>query len=373
MARATLYGSSLSLYSGRARSYLIKAGVPYEEVIPGNTHFRQEVLPRAGNRRGLPTLETAEGEVIRDGAAIVDHYEAASGHPHSPTTPKLRVLSRLFDVIGAEGLLRPAMHYRWNFPEQNLEFLRFHFRSLTPPGPKQAKIADDNADQMRAACMAFGAVPDTFELVETLYGELLTKLDAHFAQYPYLLGGRPSVGDFGLIAPMFGHLGRDPKPLSLMQANAIRLFRWVERMNRPDLDAGEFGDEVAAYFADDAVPDTLTELLQQLAIDFVPETLAAANCINDWLAQQGAELASGSEAARGVGMANFTVRGVAINALAQPYRFYLLQRVQDEYAALSEQERSAVRAMLEACGMAQLLDATLSRRLGRANNLEVWL
>ena len=36
------------------------------------------------------------------------------------------------------------------------------------------------------------------------------------------------------------HLGRDPKPLSLMQAKATRLFRWVERMNRPDLDVGEF-------------------------------------------------------------------------------------------------------------------------------------
>ena len=99
MAQATLYGSSLSLYTGRARSYLIKAGVPYEEVIPGNAHFRQEVLPRAGNRRGLPTLETAAGEVIRDGAAIVDHYEAASGHPYSPATPKLKVLSRLLSLI----------------------------------------------------------------------------------------------------------------------------------------------------------------------------------------------------------------------------------------------------------------------------------
>ena len=38
--------------------------------------------------------------------------------------------------------------------------------------------------------------------------------------------------DFGLIAPMYAHLGRDPYPLALMQSRAIHVFRWVERMNR---------------------------------------------------------------------------------------------------------------------------------------------
>lgn len=373
MGQATLYGSSLSLYSGRARSYLIKANVPYREVIPGDEHFLQQVLPQAGNRRGLPTLETDQGTVIRDGAAIIDHYEAKAGGLFSPTSPRQKVLSRLFDVIGAEGLLRPAMHYRWNFPTENLEFLRFHFRTLAPIGPDQAKIADENADRMRAACMAFGAVPDTFELVESLYAQLLQKLDAHFSEAPYLLGGKPSIGDFGLIAPMFGHLGRDPKPLSLMQSSAIRVFRWVERMNRPEPDMGEFPDQAPDYSANDQVSQTLIDLLQQLAIDFVPETRAAAHCVNDWLAQQGDALVPGTEALRGVGMAKFSVDGVEINALAQPYRFFLLQRVQDEYDALDAADKQSIRELFQQCGMADILTIKLARRIGRENNLEVWL
>ena len=80
----------------------------------------------------MPVIETETGEVIRDGAAIIDHYEEKNGQRFSPSTPKQRTLSLLFDVIGAEGLLRPAMHYRWNFPEENLEFLRFHFSVLHP-------------------------------------------------------------------------------------------------------------------------------------------------------------------------------------------------------------------------------------------------
>jgi len=372
MSEITLYGSPLSLYTGRARSYLIKAGLAYRETTPITAHYRDVVVPKAGGRQGVPTIETSDGEVIRDGAAIIDHYEALAGHPFSPTTPKQRLLSRLFDVIGTEGLLRPAMHYRWNFPEQNLDFLTFHFQSMMPPGPNRKEKAAAAADRMRGACMGFGAVPDTFELVESLYLELLPKLNQHFADHPYLLGGKPCIGDFGMIAPLYGHLGRDPKPLSLMQANAIRLFRWVERMNRPELDVGEFEVQDGQYLADDQIPDTLIDLLKHIAIDFVPETRAAASCINEWIDQQD-DLPSGTAASRGVGMGSFELRGVTINALAQPYRFYLLNRVQDEYERLSESDQTAVADLLSDCDMLELLDLKLSRDIGRENNLEVWL
>ena len=86
-----------------------------------------------------------------------------------------------------------------------------------------------------------------------------------------------------------------------------------------------------------------------------------------------AELPAGTTAQRVVGHATFEVQGVTIQAWAQPYRFFLLQRVQDEFAKLDKASQEAVRAMLAACDMAELLDITLSRSLGRQNNLEVWL
>ncbi|SVD18716.1 uncharacterized protein METZ01_LOCUS371570 [marine metagenome] len=36
------------------------------------------------------------------------------------------------------------------------------------------------------------------------------------------------------------HLGRDPKPQSLIPANAITLSRWVWRTNHPKPGVGEF-------------------------------------------------------------------------------------------------------------------------------------
>ena len=371
MESVVLYGSPMSLYTGRARSYLIKAGIPYRELPPTTPHFLNTVLPKAGGRRSLPTVELADGTVIRDGVAIVDHFEAKRGAPYSPRTPKQRIVSRLFDAIGAEGLLRPAMHYRWNFDAENLAFLRFHFRTIFPAGDGQA--AEERMRFIRRVVNpAWGLAPDAVPATESLYLDLLDRLNAHFAEYPYLLGGKPCVGDFGMMAPMYGHLGRDPKPRSLMQTRAVRTFRWVERMNRPEPDIGEFDVREEAYLADDAVPDSLIAVLKQLAIDYVPETRAACACINEWLAEH-EDMPAGATAERGVGTCTFDLIGTEVSAIAQPFRFHVLKRVQDEVDALRGAERTDAEALLSACDMAELMDLRLSRGIGRRNNLEVWL
>ena len=67
-----LYAMPHSLYSGRARSYLIKNCIPFEERSSGHESFKAEVLPK-GKLPTIPTLVTADGEVIRDGGAIIEH------------------------------------------------------------------------------------------------------------------------------------------------------------------------------------------------------------------------------------------------------------------------------------------------------------
>ena len=369
----TLYGVPHSLYTGRARSYLIKAGIPYRERAPNTRHFHKVVKPKAGGRNSVPTVELASGDVIRDGAAIIDHFEAASGHPFSPSTPKQNLISRLFDVIGAEGLLRPAMHYRWNFDDENLEFLLFHFEMIAPRTDEGVQKARGVAHAMKTtATQSFGVVPDSVGCIEEVYADQLAALDRHFAAYGYLLGGRPCVGDFGMMAPLFAHLGRDPKPLALMQARAKHVVRWVERMNRVTPDLCEYESQSEDWLADDEIPATLVDVLRAMAEDFVPETLAAARCINTWLAEQG-DLANGTPSPRGVGLGEFELRAVKIKALAQPYRFFLLQRVHDAYAALDSTARAQIDELLAACSMTPLLNAKLERRVGLANNMEVWL
>ncbi|MEM7077856.1 MAG: glutathione S-transferase N-terminal domain-containing protein [Pseudomonadota bacterium] len=369
----TLYGSPMSLYTGRARSYLIKAGIPYRELPHATPHFYEHVLPRAGGRRGIPTLELASGEVIRDGVAIVDHFERAHGQQFSPPTPRQHIVSLLFDAIAAEGLLRPCMHYRWNFDRDNDAALRFHFATIYMDHDDPQRMASERMALIRTQVNpAWGVVPETHALIEDMHHRLLRLLDAHFVAQPYLLGGKPSLGDFGLMAPLYGHLGRDPAPMALMQRLAPRVFRWVERMNRQGPDAGEYGASAPDYLEGDRIPATLIEVLRHLSLDYVPETLAAARYINAWLGAQ-ENLAAGTEAVRGVGMCEFEVEGVSIRALAQPFRFFVLARVQKAFDNLSAQDKESVKEVLVACGLEPILTCRLDREMGRRDNLEVWL
>lgn len=366
----TLYAFPHSLFSGRARSYLIKNGIAYRELSTGHESFKADILPR-GKLPTIPTLLTPAGEVVRDGAAIIEHFESQNSRPCQPQTPRQQIVSALFDVIGVEGLMRPAMHYRWNFPEENLEYLHYHFFYSQRAQPSAEEKTQYTMGKMRQGGAAMGVSETNVDLIEALYLKLLAALNAHFTEVPYLLGWKPCIGDFGLLAPLYAHLGRDPKPLAIMQQRAIRVHRWVERMNRADQDVPEFFEPGSDYLANDEIPDTLLAVLRVLAEDFVPETRAAAECINQYLAAKTPE--PGGWAERFVGMGSFEVRGRPMQAAAQPYRFYLLARVQDIYNDLEVADRASVDELMAACDMSELLTITLDRQVGRDDNLEVWL
>lgn len=364
-----LYAVPHSLFAGKVRSYLIKNEIRFRELSTGHESFKADVLPKS-KLPTVPTLVTVTGEVIRDGAAIIEHFEAANGRPCQPGKPRQQILSALLDLIGVEGLWRPSMHYRWGFPDENLEFLRYHFFHSQRETPERGEKTEYMMGKMQNAAEELGVNDQSVGTVESLYLEFIEALNAHFVTFPYLLGWRPCIGDFGLMAPMYAHLGRDPYPAQLMQRRAVRVFRWVERMNRFDQDASEYFDAGNDYLPNDEVPGTLLAVLRTLAEDFVPETHAAWAFINDWLAKN--QPATGAVAERRLGTFEFSVRGVTLTTAAHPYRFFLLQRVHTIYESLDATARSQVEAMLTECGMAELLELGLDRQLCRADNLEVW-
>jgi hypothetical protein len=146
-------------------------------------------------------------------------------------------------------------------------------------------------------------------------------------------------------------------------------------MNRADQDVPEFFTPGTDFLDSDEIPETLMAVLRAVAEDFVPETRAAAERINDWLGRQQPEAGAAAVGRLGnlVGSAEFSVRGQTITALASPYRFYLLQRVQAIYAGLPLDEQALVEQMLQACGMRDMLAIKLDRSIGRSGNLEVWV
>ena len=127
-----LYGSELSLYTGKARCYLRKKGVHFE--TRSTLHPRFAAAVRAIGHSYQPILETASGEFVQDTTRIIDFVEARHPEPSAyPSGPCQRLVALLMELYGDEGLLKPAMHYRWNFPAENDAFLSEEFaRAISP-------------------------------------------------------------------------------------------------------------------------------------------------------------------------------------------------------------------------------------------------
>ena len=373
----TLYGMAASLYTGKVRAYMRRNHVPFREEKAGSARFNSLVAETFG-RWIIPVIETPDGDYVQDGTDILDHFEDQGFSQTSiyPDDPKLRVIAHLFELFGGEGILRAAMHYRWNFDETNLDFLRVAFEDVLPDGltkEEREPVFLHASGRMRKAAVAFGVMPETYETIESTYTELLRLFDAHLESWPYLFGGAPTLGDYGLFSPLYAHLARDPKPLHLMQTIAPRVFRWTERMNMPET----FQDEVVSkagpdLYAFDALPQTLKALMAFIAEDYLPEITAHIDFANDWLKGQDAPAMKPAALGRGIGMATFDWRGHSISTAVMPYRFYLLQRLTDAFDALSESDKAAVESLFEETGLTPILRLKASRRVIRENHLEGW-
>ena len=377
--RYKLYTWSLSLYSGKARSWLIKQHVDFDDISPADPHYEKVIRPAVG-RWIIPVMQTPDGEIVQDGTDIIDWFDSRglARLPAYPPTPRHRIASLIMELFGGEGLLRPAMHYRWNFDADNLDFLLQQFGLFAMPQvpPEERRdMALHSSGRMRKAALAFGVNETTAPAIEAAYLETMAEFDAHFAAHPYLLGGAPTIGDYGLFAALFAHLGRDPHPVRLMQSRAPMLYRWTERMRNPSSDMVEFIGRDESLLADDAVPATLMTLLQRVAADYLPEIKAMVAHSNDWLAEHNppaGEVVGGAPQNRNIGFCRFAWRGHEIDAMVMPYRIFMLQRIQDAYDGLDEAGRAAVDAMLAEAGLADIVTARCERRVERRDNREVW-
>jgi hypothetical protein len=50
-----------------------------------------------------------------------------------------------------------------------------------------------------------------------------------------------------------------------------------------------------------------------------------------------------------------------------------MKRLHDQFDSLGSKDQEEVRELLKDCQMDEVLDMRLSREIGRADNLEVWL
>lgn len=375
-----LWGMPASLWTGKARSYLRKKQIPFTEHAINQSRYMDQIVPAVG-RFILPVLECPDGSLVQDSTDIIDYLDQ---HERSNSSvllgsPVLDCISHVFELFGGEGMLRPAMHYRWNFDDINLDFLRSEFStSIGPVGSTDEEydaVFDFSSGRMRKVTVSWGVTPDSIPLVEASFKEFLSLFSNHLRAHPYLLGSRPTVGDFGLIAPLFAHLGRDPAPALLIKQTAPRVSRWIERMNSPEEKWAEYSQHDTMIDASN-LPDTLLKLMAYIAEEYLAEITAHIEFTNAWLAER-PDLEAGTNGldkpgTRFIGSCGFQWRGIELQTSVMPYRFYLLQRIQDCYDRASKAEQAAIEAVFEQTGLLPLLSTRTTRRVERVNHLEVW-
>lgn len=231
MADIRLYGLRISYYTGKMEAYLRFKEIPHDFVV-----LNRKLMGRLKSETGaaqMPAVELPDGRFMTDTTPMIAWFEAQ--HPDNPVLPSdpiLRFISFLIEDYAEEWLWRPAMHYRWSYAPDRLHLSRKIVDELMAdePGPDFLKRAFIRRRQHVEYVKKDGVDANTWAHVESIYLNTLDRLEAIFASRPYLLGDRPTLGDFGFFASMFRHFSQDPTASDIMRLRAPGVFAWQARL-----------------------------------------------------------------------------------------------------------------------------------------------
>lgn len=415
-----LFSWELSYFSGKVRSYLRYKdgqgglGSGFEDILASAELTLKVLIPATGTP-AVPQLQTPDGTWVQDSSEIIDFIE--SRHPTPPVVPEVAtgprqcLASYLIELLADEWMVVYAFWERWHYTLEGVEPNHGDFNAqqwgnafapeadgagrraaarMMFEGPFGVKDHDTNRRGIFAGIHGLGSTPRTEAAWEASNERILDILERHFVAHSYVLGGRPSLADFGLMGPLYAHLFRDPVPGFRMKTRHPLVAEWVERTNATSLDARPYGTNVysvdadgglvarpgttdgAEWLPDDALPDTVLELLAVFFREMWPMLDSSLERVRAFIAsdahEAGGELPGktfmptpGFEAHQtgdGALTHEFEIGGVRERRMVVPYHVWMLQRLAAVLAACtaSDAGRAAIDSLLAETGGASLYD-----------------
>jgi glutathione S-transferase len=340
------YGWECSPYSAKTRAYLRYKGVDFHDVHPGMWTLQTKITRSVG-RLVMPTMELSDGTWLQDTSEIIDTFEErADGPSVVPTTPRQRFIAYLLELFGDEWLVIVAMHTRWNDP-QNREFVYDDFgREATPwlPGPLRRRIGRTIGARMWSYLPKLGVAPETEAGIDRMLDALLVALNQHLTQTPYLLGGRPCIGDYSVMGMLYAHVLRDPGSSHRIRAHP-EVEAWIDRVYSGTEVTGE-------WFADDQVPDSLVPVLDPVFRDALPYVRALVDAINAWCSAN----PDASRLPRSLGDTLFTIGGIQGQRRLITFTQWMAQRPLLTLRDMPRDEQNDVLTWLESLGHRALVE-----------------
>jgi glutathione S-transferase len=272
MSNYRIFGSELSPYSVKVRSYFRYKGLPHE-WIPRSPSVQAE-FQKYAKLPLVPLVVTPEGEGVQDSTPIIERFEADRHEPSVvPDDPALAFISALLEEYGDEWGNKWMFHYRWRYqPDAWATAERIAQQMMGAQGTlavAQARAAV--AERMMGRLGFVGSNDETRPTIEASFKRALGLLEVHLQTRPYLLGGRPAMADFGLWG-QFYEAATDPTPGAIMRASSPKVMEWVQRMVSPKSE-GRF--ETWSALA----PTLMPLLKDEVGALFLPWTVANAMAI----------------------------------------------------------------------------------------------
>jgi len=281
----TLYGSEMSPYSHKVRSWLRYKGVAHR-WIPSGPGSSDPEYKRHARLPIVPTLVWPDGETAQqDSTPIVEGLEAKYPDPAiQPPGVVLGFLSTLIEEFGDEWGNKLMFHLRW-YAEIDVAASSDRAARLNMTGADEAAVFARGAairERMAGRGRFVGSSPATAPLIFDYYVELLDILEPHLAGRRYLFGARPSFGDFALAAQLY-HASSDPTGGAVMRARGPAVLDWCLRMTNPRDDG--------AFETWPVLAPTLAPLIAYIGRYFLPWSQANAEALARGEAEFAVELA----------------------------------------------------------------------------------
>jgi glutathione S-transferase len=272
-----IFGSELSPYSVKVRSYFRYKGIPHEWIL--RSPAVQEEFKKYAKLPLIPLVVTPQQDGMQDSTPIIEKMEQLVPEPTIyPEDPALRFVSALLEEYADEWGNKFMFHYRWFYePDQISAARRIAETSLPNATPGDIETMAAGVRERMVPRLSFvGSSPETKDQIERSFHRLLGLLEKHLATRDYLLGGRPALADFGMYAQLY-ECSTDPTPGAIMRKQAPRTMQWIERMLDPSKDAKA---PSASFESWASVRPTLEPILtQEVAGLFLPWTLANARAV----------------------------------------------------------------------------------------------
>lgn len=228
-----IIGAEMSPYSVKVRSYFRYKAIPHQWVLR-NAESQAE-FEKYAKVPIIPLVVTPEGTGIQDSTPIIDAmekiYPLPSVHPDDPIA---KFISILIEEFGDEWGNKWMFHYRWTRDVDQISSAGriARMRGANLEEHKHAALAAQVRARMVDRLWFVGSNAVTAPHIEAGFVDMLGMLDRHLATRPYLFGGRPAFGDFGLWGQIY-EMWTDPTTGALIGGGAPHVLDWVHRMLWP--------------------------------------------------------------------------------------------------------------------------------------------